>query len=72
MAAPEEYGGLGLGVFDTALVSEEIAKVCYPTAMAVLGEVGVQTRILTHYAPEGFAGGYCRGWFRAMRFWRSA
>jgi alkylation response protein AidB-like acyl-CoA dehydrogenase len=54
MAAPEEYGGLGLGVFDTALVLEEIAKVCYPTAMAVLGEVGVQTRILTHYAPEGF------------------
>ena len=54
MAVPEEYGGLGLGVFDTALVLEEIAKVCYPTAMAVLGEVGVQTRILTHYAPEGF------------------
>ena len=54
MAVPEEYGGLGLAVFDTALVLEEIAKVCYPTAMAVLGEVGVQTRILTHYAPEGF------------------
>ena len=28
MAVPEEYGGLGLGVFDTALVLEEIAKVC--------------------------------------------
>src|SRR5215218_9507876 len=54
MAVPEEYGGLGLPVFDTALVLEEIAKVCYPTAMAVLGEVGVQTRILTHYAPEAF------------------
>jgi len=54
MAVPEEYGGLGLPVFDTALVLEEIAKVCYPTAMAVLGEVGVQTRILTHYAPESF------------------
>jgi alkylation response protein AidB-like acyl-CoA dehydrogenase len=54
MAVPEEYGGLGLPVFETALVLEEIAKVCYPTAMAVLGEVGVQTRILTHYAPEGF------------------
>ncbi len=52
MAVPEEYGGLGLPVFDTALVLEEIAKVCYVTAMAVLGEVGVQTRILTHYAPE--------------------
>ena len=53
MAVPVEYGGLGLPVFDTALVLEEIAKVCYVTAMAVLGEVGVQTRILTHYAPEG-------------------
>src|SRR5580698_4361511 len=52
MAVPEEYGGLGLGVFDTALVLEEIAKVCYVTAMAVLGEVGVQTRIISHYAPE--------------------
>jgi alkylation response protein AidB-like acyl-CoA dehydrogenase len=52
MAVPEEYGGLGLGVFDTALVLEEIAKVCYPTAMAVLGEVGVQTRVIAAYAPE--------------------
>jgi alkylation response protein AidB-like acyl-CoA dehydrogenase len=52
MAVPEEYGGLGLPVFDTALVLEEIAKVCYVTAMAVLGEVGVQTRIISHYAPQ--------------------
>src|SRR5437660_11336399 len=52
MAVPEEYGGLGLGVFDTALVLEEIAKTCYVTAMAVLGEVGVQTRIISHYAPD--------------------
>ncbi len=51
MAVPEEYGGLGLGVFDTALVLEEIAKGCYVTAMAVLGEVGVQTRIIATYAP---------------------
>src|SRR5881628_1337497 len=51
MAVPEEYGGLGLPVFDTALVLEEIAKTCYVTAMAVLGEVGVQTRIISHYAP---------------------
>src|SRR5262252_2714977 len=53
MAVPEEYGGLGLPVFDTALVLEEIAKACYVTAMAVLGEVGVQTRIIATYAPEG-------------------
>lgn len=52
MSIPEEYGGTDLKVFDTALILEEIAKVCYPTAMAVLGEVGVQTRIITHYAPE--------------------
>jgi alkylation response protein AidB-like acyl-CoA dehydrogenase len=52
MAVPEQYGGLGLPVFDTALVLEEIAKVCYVTAMAVLGEVGVQTRIIAAYAPE--------------------
>ncbi len=52
MAVPEEYGGLGLPVLDTALVLEEIAKACYVTAMAVLGEVGVQTRIVAADAPE--------------------
>ena len=52
MAVPEEYGGLGATVLDTALVLEEIAKVCYVTAMAALGEVGVQTRIIATYAPE--------------------
>jgi alkylation response protein AidB-like acyl-CoA dehydrogenase len=51
MSVPEEYGGLGLPVFDTALVLEEIAKVCYVTAMAVLGEAGVQTRVIAAYAP---------------------
>ena len=52
MAVPEEYGGMGLDVFNTALVLEEIAKVCYVTAMAVMGEVGVQTKIIATYAPE--------------------
>ncbi|WP_149539544.1 acyl-CoA dehydrogenase family protein [Siccirubricoccus phaeus] len=52
MTVPEEYGGLGLPVFETALILEEIAKVCYPTAMAVLGEAGVQTRVIAKYAPE--------------------
>ena len=37
MSVPEQYGGMGLPVFDTALILEEIAKVCYVTAMAVLG-----------------------------------
>src|ERR1700720_305621 len=48
----EEYGGLGLPVFDTALVLEEIAKTCYVTAMATLGEAGVQTRVIATYAPD--------------------
>lgn len=52
MAVPEEYGGLGMPVFDTALVLEEIAKGCYITAMAVMGEVGVQTKIIDAFAPE--------------------
>src|ERR1700704_485368 len=52
MAVPQAYGGAEFGVFDTALVLEEIAKGCYITAMAVLGEVGVQTRIIATYAPE--------------------
>ncbi len=52
MAVPEAYGGSQFGVLDTALVLEEIAKGCYVTAMAVLGEVGVQTRIIATYAPE--------------------
>ena len=46
MTVSEEFGGLGLPIFETALILEEIAKVCYPTAMAVLGEAGVQTRII--------------------------
>jgi alkylation response protein AidB-like acyl-CoA dehydrogenase len=52
MTVPEEYGGMGLPVFDTALILEEIAKVDYVTAMAVLGEAGVQTRVIATYAPD--------------------
>ena len=52
MAVPEEYGGLGLPVLDTAIVLEEIAKGCYVTAMAVMGEVGVQCKILDNFAPQ--------------------
>ena len=51
MSVPEEYGGLGLAILDTALILEEIAKVDYVTAMAVLGEAGVQTRVIARYAP---------------------
>ncbi len=52
MSVPEEYGGLGLPILDTALILEEIAKVDYVTAMAVLGEAGVQTRVISRYAPH--------------------
>jgi alkylation response protein AidB-like acyl-CoA dehydrogenase len=52
MAVPEEYGGTDMSVLDTALVLEEIAKHCYVTAMAVMGELGVQTRIIRTFAPE--------------------
>src|SRR6202451_871171 len=52
MSVPEEYGGLALPILDTALILEEIAKVDYVTAMAVLGEAGVQTRVIARYAPD--------------------
>ncbi len=52
MGVPKEYGGLGLGTLDVALVLEELAKGCYATAMMMLGELGVQTRIISTFAPE--------------------
>ncbi|MGH6862231.1 MAG: acyl-CoA dehydrogenase family protein, partial [Phyllobacterium sp.] len=51
-AVPEEYGGLGLPVLDCVLVLEEISKVCYITAMAVMSAMGAQNRIISAYAPE--------------------
>lgn len=52
MSIPEAYGGSDLPVFDTALVIEEVAKTCYATAMALMGMVGVQVRVISTYAPE--------------------
>jgi alkylation response protein AidB-like acyl-CoA dehydrogenase len=52
MSIPQAYGGSDLSVFDTALVIEEVAKGCYPTAMALMGMVGVQVRVISTYAPE--------------------
>ena len=57
MSVPQEYGGSGLGILDTVLVLEEIGKVCYVTAMAALGELGVQTRVISTYAPESIKRG---------------
>src|SRR5690606_20703801 len=52
MAVPEEHGGMGLPVLDCVLVLEEIAKVCYCTAMAVMSAMGAQNRIIANYAPK--------------------
>ena len=52
MAVPEEHGGLGLPVLDCVLVLEEVAKVCYSTAMAAMSAMGAQTRIIANFAPE--------------------
>ena len=60
MSIPEEYGGSGMGTLDCVLVLEEIGKVCYPTAMGALGEVGTQSRIIGAYGqpiPRLFAAG---------------
>ena len=55
MAVPEEFGGMGLPVLDCVLVLEEVAKVCYVTAMAAMG---AQNRIIANYAPKHVHGGY--------------
>jgi len=39
-------------VLDCVVVLEEIAKVCYVTAMAVMSAMGAQNRIISVYAPE--------------------
>ena len=52
MSIPEEYGGSNLRVFETVLVLEEVAKHCYNTAMALMGMLGVQVRVISTYAPE--------------------
>jgi alkylation response protein AidB-like acyl-CoA dehydrogenase len=49
---PERYGGLGAGWFEAVLAIEEIARACYQTAMAVLGEIGVQTQAIVHFGSE--------------------
>jgi alkylation response protein AidB-like acyl-CoA dehydrogenase len=52
MAVPVEDGGLGLPVLDCVMVLEEIAKVCYCTAIAAMSAMGAQNRIIANYAPE--------------------
>jgi alkylation response protein AidB-like acyl-CoA dehydrogenase len=52
MSIPEEYGGINLPIFETVLVMEEVAKSCYATAMALMGMLGVQVRVISNFAPE--------------------
>src|SRR5215467_1072791 len=52
LTVPEQYGGAGLSWFEAVLAIEEVARVCYQTAMAVLGELGVQTQVIVHYGTE--------------------
>ncbi len=51
-AIPEEYGGAGGSWLDAALILEQIGRCCYVTAMAALGELGVQTRAIVSYGTE--------------------
>jgi len=52
MAIPERFGGSDASVLDTVLALEEISKSCYVTSEAVIGEIGVQSRVIATYAPE--------------------
>lgn len=52
ISIPEEYGGSDGTVMDAVLVLEEIAKGCYVTAMAVLGEIGVQSKAIAAYGSD--------------------
>lgn len=52
VAIPEAYGGGGGGWLEAAIVLEEIGRTCYVTAMAALGELGVQTQSIAIYGHE--------------------
>jgi alkylation response protein AidB-like acyl-CoA dehydrogenase len=53
LSIPEEYGGAGGTWVDAAIALEQIGRCCYVTAMAVLGEVGVQSQAIVSYgSPE--------------------
>jgi alkylation response protein AidB-like acyl-CoA dehydrogenase len=52
LTIPQAYGGIGGSWFEAVLALEEIASACYQTAMAVLGELGVQTQAIVHFGTE--------------------
>jgi len=49
---PTEYGGSGGTWLDAAVILEEIARCCYVTAMAALGELGVQSQAIVAFGTE--------------------
>lgn len=64
---PEEYGGAGLGCFETVLVMEQVARYCANTAILHSCTDGAAPRAILHYlwkeavqrkqlAPSSFAG----------------
>jgi len=71
MSVPKAYGGLSMSVLDAALILEEIAKVCYVTAMAVLGEVGTQTWMIAHFAQRISSATYSPGSLQGRPYCRS-
>jgi alkylation response protein AidB-like acyl-CoA dehydrogenase len=58
LTIPEQYGGAGRGWFEAVLAIEEVARACYQTAMAVLGELGVQTQVIVHYGSDAHKARY--------------
>lgn len=49
---PEEYGGLGLGVLDNALIYEQIARYCASTAILISVTDGATPRAILHLGTE--------------------
>ena len=49
---PIEFGGGGGTWLDAAIILEEVGRCCYTTAMAALGELGVQTQAIVAYGTE--------------------
>ena len=52
LTIPQAYGGVGGSWFEAVLAIEEIASACTSDAMAVLGELGVQTQAIVHFGSE--------------------
>src|SRR5205823_444554 len=58
LSIPEQYGGAGGSWLDAAIAIEEIGRCCYVTAMAALGELGVQSQAIVVYGSEAHKNRY--------------